>query len=243
MMKFINSVTAKIIIDLYYIQMKPTLWYIPIVTAASLILLQFVPGMQENGLNQMSMIYQSSKIFMLVIGIIFCNALLSYYVKNGITRKDYFLGSAIAAAVVAFSIMIISAIITGILQLLGVFSNNSPGGIRLEFIENTSSTWVIPVIALSLILLCYYIAGWTISVGFYRYGNLGGFGFIGIAILFVSIMDLLWEGSLSLPLLASISIPVPYLTVPLSIIGTLILIFLGLWLIRSVTKQMPIKIQ
>lgn len=42
-----------------------------------------------------SITYRSTKGFMLVIGIISAYGFLSYYVRNGITRRDFFKGAAL----------------------------------------------------------------------------------------------------------------------------------------------------
>ncbi|KHF41695.1 hypothetical protein [Halalkalibacter okhensis] len=237
-----NALTSKVAFDLFAIQMKWSLWYIPIVFVIYLIVEHFVTEVEEMGLSFMSFFFEPTKIYMLVIGIISCLAFLTYFVKNGVTRKDYFIGSSIASAGVAFSLMLISVIVTGILLLLGTFTTYSPLTNQVAFLD-TNSFWVIPLISFSLIVLCYYIGGWIIAVGFYRFGGWGGLGFILIAILFLSLTDLLWEGELTHPLANYLNLTIPALSIFSSIIGTLLLIGVGLFLIRKVTKRIAIKLE
>ncbi|MDV2686442.1 hypothetical protein RYX56_18905 [Alkalihalophilus lindianensis] len=237
-----NDNPSKLSLDLFYIQMKWSLWYIPITFIIYLIIVQFVPEVEEMGLSFISFFYEPSKIYMLVIGIISCFAFLGYFVRNGLTRKDYFIGSAIAATGVAFSLMMISAILTGILLWIGTFTAYSPLNGHVAFLD-TNSFWIAPVVSLSLIILCYYIGGWIIAVGFYRFGGWGGFGFILIAIFYMSIADLLWTGEITHPLANYLNMSMPNMSLGASIFGTLILIGIGLLLIRKVTKRVTIKLE
>ncbi|AKL96574.1 hypothetical protein CACET_c31300 [Clostridium aceticum] len=237
-----SSIKSKLALDLFGIQMQWSLWYIPVVLIIHFIVLRFVPDVEERDLNLIYFVFQPSKIYMLIIAILSCFSLMGYAVKNGITRRDYFWGSAVAAVGVAFSIMILAAILAGVLELFGLFTAYSSVTNSIAFLD-TSSIWIVPVLVLSLILLCYYIAGWIIAVGFYRFGGLVGIGFVAIALLFVSIADLLWEGELSHPLAVSLDIPFANPSIPFSITATLILIGLGLWLVRILTKRIPIKVE
>ncbi|QDI92283.1 hypothetical protein EPH95_14710 [Salicibibacter halophilus] len=230
----------KVATDLFITQMKWTLWYIPILLVVYLLLYLFTPEMQAENWNLMSVIYQPTKIYMLVIGLLTIMAFLTYYVKNGITRKDYFVGSSIAATGVAFSIMIISAILAGILALIGSFTTFDPGTSQMDFL-NTTSVWLMPVLVYSLIILCYYIAGWMVISGYYRFGGWGLLGFIGIGVLYISAVDLLWENDWTLPLMRFSNIPMPVLSLSVSLVCTLLLIAVGLWVVRLTTKRMPVK--
>ncbi|ABR50034.1 conserved hypothetical protein [Alkaliphilus metalliredigens QYMF] len=240
-----KSIKSKLSLDLFYMQMQWSFWYISIILIIHLILQlvlpRFVPDVEEINLSFMIMFFQSSKIYMAIIGIIACYSFLPFFVKNGITRRDYFIGSSVAAVGVSFSILLVSAVITVVLQFLAPILGYSPNIVPVAFLD-TTSLWIVPIISLSLIILCYYIAGWVIAVGFYRYNNLRRIGFIAIGLFYVSVTDLIWEGGLSHPLIAKLNIPFPDLSIGLSVGVTSLLIGLGLWFIRSLTKRIPIKL-
>ncbi|MBU9711651.1 hypothetical protein [Evansella tamaricis] len=237
-----TSNIGKIAKDLFFIQIKWALWFIPIVFAVYLIVPHFVKDVAELNLHFLSFIYQPTKIFMLVIGIITSLYYLPYFVSNGITRKDYFYGAAIGSATVAFGIMFLSAILAGILELIGAFSNYQPSTSTMEFLQSTSSIWIIPILVYSFISIGYYISGWMIALGFYRFGGWGGMGFILVAILYINLTDLIWEGHASHPF-GWLNIPFPDLPLPVSLIGALIFILLGFMVIRKVSKRITIAME
>lgn len=237
-----SSTKFKLGFDLFYIQMQWSLWYIPIVLISYFLVLRFAPNIEERNLNLIYYIFQPSKIYMGVIAIISCFAFMGYSVKNGITRRDYFWGSALASVGVAFSIMILSAILAGILEVLGLVQTYS-SIIDSIVILDTTTLWIVSILSLGLILLSYYIAGWIVAVGFYRFGGIIGIGFVVVALLFVSITELIWEGEVTHPLGALFEISLPGLSVSVSILVSLTLIAIGLYLIRYLTKRVAVKIE
>lgn len=225
-----NSTKFKVAFDLFYTQMVWSLWYIPVVLVIYLVR-NFIPNADIENFNLASAIFQPSKIYMLVIGIITSFAFLSHYVKNGITRKDYFIGSAIAAASVAISIIVLSIIPNEVFRLFGWSTSITDIGL------NGTSIWVYPI-ALSLILVSYYVAGWIIAVSFYKFGGVGAL-FIPLAILIICLTDLLWGLPITGPA-AFLNISLPETSPLLSMVSTFVLIGLGLWIIRMITKEITI---
>ncbi|QGH32880.1 hypothetical protein GI584_01900 [Gracilibacillus salitolerans] len=232
-----NNTMFKVTKDLFLIQMKWTFWYMLVVLVLFLIIPLFSVKME---LNFLSTMYTSTKIYMLVIGIISSLAFFAHYVQNGITRKDYFSGSAIAAEGLAFSIMFIASIINGILYIIEPLKGYLPDNANIGFLDMTS-TWMIPMLVFSLIIFGFYLAGWLIIAGYQRYGGWGCVAFILIALLSVSFIDLLWEGDITYPLINLLTIPSPNLSIVVSLICTIILVATGLLLIRSLTKRVTIQ--
>ncbi|WP_163582905.1 hypothetical protein [Gracilibacillus saliphilus] len=232
-----NNTIFKVTKDLFLIQMKWTVWYMLVVLAIFLIIPLF---REEIDLNFLSTMYSSTKIYMLVIGIISSLAFFAHYVQNGITRKDYFSGSAIAAAGLAVSIMFIASIINGMLYIFNPLENYLPDNVNIGFLDMTS-TWFIPVLVFSLNIFGFYLAGWLIIAGYQRYGGWGCVAFILVSLLSVSLMDLLWEGDISYPLINLLSTPTPNLPIAVSLICTIILVATVLLLIRHLTKRVAIQ--
>ncbi len=240
-MSAFNNVRSKIAFDQFYLQIRWSLWYIAIVLVSYMVI-HFIPEVQQRELNFISFIFQSTRIYMLVIGIIMGLYIFPYFVKNGVTRKDVFAGSALAATGIALGIMVIAAAVNWVFQLITPFIPYISTGTYLDFLGATSH-WVIPVIALSLIILSYYIAGWIIAVGFYRYSGGGGVLFIAISIILVGLIDLLWGIGLAFPLVDNLDIPFPELTHTQSMIAAVVLVILALGFIRLVSRDMPIKLE
>ncbi|GAE30486.1 hypothetical protein [Halalkalibacter hemicellulosilyticus] len=233
-----NEVIVKLSQDIFSIQMKWSLWYMPIVLLIYLGSMLFFPEVRETNIGLMNFYYEPSKVFMLVIGIIFPLAMLSHFVKYGITRKDYMISSAIASVGIAFSLMIIAAILSAIIQLFEMFS----GAFDVSFIESQSN-WFLPIVVLSIILICYNIAGWMIAMGFYRFGAWGGMGFIAIALVFIALIDILWERELSVLSTTYLPFSIPNLSLGWSIIGTAVLIAVGLIIIHRIMERVRIKLE
>lgn len=235
-----HSNITKLAFDFYTLQMKWATWYLIIVTAISVFVPMFLSGRIEGDISWSVLqgIYSASKIYLFVVAIILCFAMIGFMVKSGVTRRDYFYGTAIASVGVSFSIIIIGALITFIIDLIGL----KPYDPTLRFL-NSDSTWLLPIISLSLILTSYYLAGWIVAAGYYRFGGVKTVGFVGITLVFVSMIDLLWEGEISYPIISIFDLSLTEFPALYSIVLTLILIGLALWLVRIITKRTPIKIE
>lgn len=237
-----NSVAAKVTRDLFLTQMKWAVWFVGIVFLVYLIVPLFVTDVDAFNLNFLAFIFQSTKIFMLIIGILSCYAFLGYFVGNGITRKDYFIGSCTAAFGIAVGIMVLASILQGALHLVGMFTDYTPNTAHGDAIR-VESAWVIPFVVYTLSVAVYYVAGWLISIGFYRYGVFGGTVAIIAAVIFGAALDLSWEGERSLQLFGFIRISSPELPLPLAMVTTVLLLGFGLWVLRRLTKRVPVKIK
>ncbi|GMA09386.1 hypothetical protein GCM10025886_25390 [Tetragenococcus halophilus subsp. flandriensis] len=234
-----HSNIAKLAFDFYIMQMQWSLWYLGIATVIILIIPLFLSQTNDWQLNFVENIYSSSKIYLAIIALFSCFGMLGYMVKNGVTRKDYFYGTAIAAIGVSFSLMIITTIISAILYWVGY----QPDLQTTSFL-NTTSTWFVPILSLSIILLGYYIAGWVIAVGYYRFGGLKTVGFILLSLSYVSVIDWLWEGEIIYPFFSkTLSFSLNGIPIFYSFSITLILIGLALLLVRLMTKRIPIKVE
>ena len=233
-----DSTIIKLAIDTYIMQMKWTFWYLIVILALSVVASIFLSDSAKWELGIVESIYSASKIYLAIVGLFTCFAMLGFLVKNGITRKDYFYGTAIAAVSLSFSIIMIASIASFIVGLFDFEILSS----SVSFLD-PNSTWIVPIISLSLILLSYYVAGWIIATGYYRFGGLKTIGFIAIAISLVSTIGLLWEGGMdyqfnSSPVYSTDNIPIIY-----KFWITLALIGLALWLVRLITKRIPIKVE
>ncbi|ALX48861.1 hypothetical protein [Lentibacillus amyloliquefaciens] len=254
----------KVALDMFVMQMVWSLFFLGIILTIHIGMIIVSVNTGDSMVDFLFFTHGSAKIYMLVIGIISTYGFLRHYAHHGITRKDYFTGSAIAAAGVALAIGVIAIALTGMeyvvmemADIQGTLDRSLAGdaiqvgnnSISIEFpkaiFESSvliqSSSWIVSLFMYSLNILTYYAAGWLIGSGFYRFGWFIGLGFILLSLLFIITGDLLWGTELGEPL--SNWLPFDLISLPLygSFLGTIIIIGIMLWLIRLATRNATIK--
>lgn len=217
-MKF-NTNKFKVALDIYKIQMLWTSWALLLVTVIT-ILFSFT----QKTLN-LKLFIQLSFIYMVVIGIISCLSLLPHFVGNGITRKNYFLGTTIAGAGVTFSIIAIFEIIAMGFSLISSFTSYTFTVEYLAFFDSSQNYYITLFIS-ALNVFSYYLAGWIVGLGFYRFTGWKAYSFIMVSTFTLYLTNLIW------------SIPIPY---TISILATLSILVVGLCFVRLMSKSVPIK--
>lgn len=166
-----------------------------------------------------------SKIFMLVCGILSVPSFLTFFVKQGLTRKDYFYGAAVSSVAVAFVLAIVSGVVFLIEQL--IFAPE----LQLDY------AWPIAIVVYGLNILAYYAAGWLIGAGFYRF-SFGGLLFILLAILLAIAVEVMWE----MPLSDTLKLAQVWSGL-VSILATVVLIGASFTVVRIMTKRIRIKLK
>ncbi|SEL68894.1 hypothetical protein SAMN04488688_105165 [Paenibacillus sp. cl141a] len=184
-----------------------------------------------------SIAYRSTKGFMLVVGIISAYGFLSYYVRHGITRRDFFSGSALAAVYLSLAFPVATALIQWIVLL---FASQDEGSTRL--LQAFDNSWLLMLVSYGIQIFIFYLMGWMIGSGFYRFGWIRGLGWIAVALVLIGFMDALWQFELAsiweqwLPVTTDFSV-----TLPVSLAGSLAVILIALILIRLITRRVTIK--
>lgn len=237
MMKARMQISSKVAADLFTIQVKWSLWYIAVIV----LLHVFISFLSEHGIFALS--YGSTPTYMLVLGIVAGN-FLPFYVKHGVTRKDYYLGSALAALGLSFTLAVIFCILSGFESI--IYANIDLGinmdSFNFQMIIEGSSNWYTSVLIYALNTYAFYLLGWFIYLGFSRYKWVTGIVFCLLAFLFASLHGLFWNDQL-LPIfaneMANLSATVPLY---IAILGTVVLIGILLGLIRLLTKKTPINV-
>lgn len=234
-MKSKNNI-LKIALDLSWLKFIWALWVIPIVFIVYNILRYFIE--EEKFIQQgfLPFVYGPTKIFMLVLGIISVSGFLTFYVKQGIPRKDYFYGQTISAVIVSFSIMLVGFFIA-------LVEKEFVSGIHIETYLGQDPSWILLYFIYSVNVVGYFVVGWLIGAGFYRFGVLIGMAYIALAILILSIMDRFWVFELKelfgkLLFFNGVEFPVV-----LSFIGTILLILMVLWMNRVTLKKVAVKMK
>lgn len=213
---------SKVAFDMYAVQMKWTLWFLFFVLAAQIahIILVISPLNTEDTLrNFLPFLNGSAKIYMLIIGI-FSYGFLTFYITQGVTRRDYFIGSSLAAIGLSITIIIIGTVLT-YLQLIildGII--DSPTTIALF-----DSHGFLQPVYYNINIFIFYLIGCLIGFGYYRFGWIFGFAFVAFAILSIIITETLLKSQPSI-----------------AFTGLLALIAVYLIFIRQITKRIAIKI-
>lgn len=244
-------------LDLLFVQLTWTFWFLGIFLVINLGKIIFggdVDSFYSAG-------YIASNVYMLVIGIIAIN-FMPYYVENGITRKNYFIGNAIAGVGLSIILPILIYAINFVEKLLvsnftsKVLNERSldeividiDGNIIGEIIQsiiltpfiNPESNLILSLALFSLNIFVFYIVGWMISSAFYRLGVIMGIIFIIIGVGFIAIKDSMIRLTLDIPLFESYSaldvVPINF-ALPVVFVVILVITFL----IRLLTKRAEIK--
>lgn len=226
-----------------WVQLGWSLWFFAIVFIVYVVFRSFGENININinGNNIgeesfLSFIYQPTKIYMLVLGIISVSGFLTFYVKSGITRKNYFLGAALSSVVVTCTLMVLAGIVAAV-------ERSFIPSIESFTFMGPDTSWIVAVLIQTLNVLVYFMAGWFIGAGFYRSGVLGMITIV-VAIVFVAISDMLWDHEINNPLniLLDFSNQWAFPNI-VSVAGTLLLITILLTIVRAMTKRIRIKLK
>lgn len=177
---------------------------------------------------------QSTRIFFLILGLMSMRGFLEYFVSNGVTRKDYFKGLASASARLAIVMTIAGLILYG-LERLVYFVAGWEFSHAWPFMEQ--SLFIQTVAMLSTFFL-FYLLGWFISAGYYKFNPYAGFGIVMLCVAVVIVHNRFWGLDVPDPVLiwSNGLSSSPFISVLLSaafIAGLL-------WLLRQMTKNMEI---
>ncbi|WP_181347433.1 hypothetical protein [Thalassobacillus sp. CUG 92003] len=225
--------TSKLSLDLFLVQGKWAAWFL---STVCIIYVVFRMVVDQNQISFFPFAFQPSKIFMLILGIMSPAVFLTFYVRQGITRRDYFYGSALAAIALSLALSIIASIISGFQHLL------TGSQITVHMLNDEAS---LPLIMFSFFLnvLVYFAAGWLVGAGIYRSGWLIGLGHIVLAMVIVSLSDLFWEGDMSEPWLTFFNVNAADISIAFSFIVTLLLLTGTFWLVRLLTRNVTVKMK
>ncbi|ECH9276585.1 hypothetical protein YV30_24395 [Salmonella enterica subsp. enterica] len=115
-----------------------------------------------------------------------------------------------------------------------------PAPEKVSFLGEDAS-WLLTVIVYVLNALVYYLAGYVIGAGFYRFGKLGGMLYIVLALAVLFASEAMWD--LELKDLLNRVVYIGHLPVWGSLLGTLLLACLALGIIWTTMKRVRIKIK
>ena len=244
----------KVASDLFFVQGRWTKWFLVIITLVYI--KQAVFALLNNNPEEdfYAFSFVSSNIYMFVIGIIAACVMLSYYVRNGVTRRDYFKGALLAVIGLSLAIIAYSLVITGLERLIiklgnlpliidnkaaelfawtdydeGVLVAKIIGALVISPFIDLESNWLVSLVLACLNFVASYLIGWLIGAGYYRFGWLWGFGFIGTAIVLMVLWDYIWSIGFEISQIGSI-------------LGSVVFIVLVSGLIYTITSRVAIRL-
>lgn len=247
MKPFENS--KKIAFDMFYVQLVWTLWFVSFLFLAQFMLLllpDFIKLNVSESESPASMYFMNfgftpSKTYMLVIGIISSYVFLKHYIHQGVTRKDYFVGSTMAVILLSIVLPILMWILSGVQYLiLGWAGIPHQESVVIGY-EMFS---LMPFIMFTMQLLVYYSVGRMVSMSFYRLGFFGGMLSIPVGLIGLILLDMVWGGGDAEELLSDwLPIYPVELTTTTAMLTSVVLAALFIILHRIISRNIVIKIK
>lgn len=223
--------SLKIGFDLFFLQLKWSGWFFAALLAFGLIFRAGVSGDESQAL--LSFAFKPAKVYMLALGTAAISFLV-FYVKFGVTRKKHFRGTLYALFALSLAVTLMFAVVT---ELLGLITGEITA--FSDFRQNGPET----LFTVWMNVLSYYIAGWLIGSGYYRYGWMACIGFIVLAGAMIGITDVLWEFELHSLLSERLPFDPSQLPLYASLLGSLVLLGLILAVIFMVNRRTPVKLK
>lgn len=235
-MKKISTITT-ITIEMFTKIFSWSLWYIGTIIIIHLILVGLSTKVDNTVPDLVGISYTSSWGSALVISIIAAYTFMSFYIKHGITRREFYIGYATAGMAFSASTTILFQVVNSLegFLLKSIIAKNI---IKPVGFCRTDNIFLI-IIMLTLTTYLFYLLGWTIFIGYYRFRWLIGFAFIGFVILVSYILNLFWEVGFEYVTFKNQGLSD---SVMVSIVVSVILIGCMLIVIRQLTKKIAIKL-
>lgn len=253
-----NKIYLKVAQDMYLSQFFWTISFLGILLFINIVrLLLGLQGDEAEGF--FNSVFVASNIYMFIIGIL-AVYFLSYFVGNGVTRKDYFIGASIASFGLSLTIPIITIIVyfieKMIFNLIG-FQYKVPTINEIELDGNIigdtfqmmilspyvspHENWLIASVILGLNIFVAYLFGWFISSCFYRYDKIVGLISIVLVVALKMLKDTFLRIAIDLPAIGWFE-SLEVLPASVSIVCILFLAVIILFIIRQATKRVAIKL-
>jgi hypothetical protein len=140
----------------------------------------------------LAMITGIGNSYMLVVGIITGIYMIHYYIRQGVTRRSFFLGALLAGAAASGSVQVIGALLNLISYGVESFLPFSAGRHLTSYPMGRGGYPEVMSIS-TLISAIHFFMGWIIGFSFYRYKASGGAACILLGILILGGVSLVWN--------------------------------------------------
>lgn len=215
-----------------------SLWFFSILLAIHLIRVFWLNGGPAPIEGFFTFSQYSTSIFTLVLGIMTAYTFMGRHIQQGVSRRDSFFGISLAATGFALFLTVVPLAINGLQHLLAKASI-FPVALDTAVVFESTAGAAAAAIGLFLNVLTYFFAGWLISIGYYRFRWIAGFGFIALSFIVFGLNDYLWKpGNYTLDWLPYEPFEMDFWLIVLGSVAMLLVLFL---VMRLLTKRVPIK--
>lgn len=244
-----RSKTLRVCKDIYETYLKYTIWFIVAIIIMHLVMSvlsfrgqsgAFVFKDEFDQFNLYMTSFSASSVFMIIVGIVTGFIQMPFYMTNGVTRRDYFLGNVMATLGLAFTLAFVFSAGSELEKI--IFGHYGYSLKEEILIPGLSNNWLLLFVLYAINIFSYSLMGWLINVGFYRYNAIIGIGFIIVAIASLGLHGLIWVNGWFSVFEDDFSSIFSTNSIYLSVIGTVGLIAVLLGIIRGLTKKVAIKI-
>ncbi len=240
-----KSITRKhilhVIEDVYIQYMIWALWATGIVVVLFTVSALFFRPFMNLNQSALTLITNPAQIFMFVLGIITGAYLIQYYVRMGVTRRSFYVGTTIAGFAVALSTQLIGVLLT--LVSLGVEALTPyQAGRQLATYLGTTHGYPMTILISTLLLSVHFFGAWIIGFTFYRFRFIAKTVSIIGGIILISGLSLLWD---SASMMVTIRGNALYLsrefTLPSALMLTVGILLALLGILYRMIKESPVK--
>ncbi|MEX1020664.1 MAG: hypothetical protein WDZ49_13450 [Litorilinea sp.] len=223
---------GKITRDMYLGNGMISVFYLLVMFAIQLVVVFVVPWLASEG--EVSIYFgmslgASTRIFMLILGFFAVRSYLTSYVALGVTRRSFFWGCAFSTTLLAYSFALLVSIVGWVnLQISASDMEMQVGSPGVTFLMN------------GMFYLLYYLVGWIIGLAFYNYRLWIGALSVLVGVMIVGLGEALSTEILSIgPIRSSLSLGLPTVV---SVTSILILLFVMLFVLKTLTREVAVKV-
>ncbi|WP_342387997.1 hypothetical protein [Salinicoccus bachuensis] len=214
---------------------KWTMWYLPVMAVIYILVSLFLNEVEVNEMSFYAMASSANRIFMLVAGIMAVFMFLELAISVGLTRKTFLNSMLLTGGVITIGLAAVTGIISLILGLMpwfgdGIVAPGATGGPVVNVIGHLLTTYV------------FFLAGFIISIGFYR-GFLGGMISIVLSIGIAIAIDSMWTWQTSGTVFNMEMAGYGSSNLLLTIIFSLLLVFFTIAILQSLIRSVPVKVK
>lgn len=214
---------------------KWVLWYLPVMAVLYIVVSLFVNEAEVNEMSFYAMAASANRIFMLVAGILAVFMFLELALSLGLTRKTFLNSMLLTGGVVTIGLAAVTWIFSLLLGLMpwfgaGIVPSGTTAGPLVHIIGHLMTTYV------------FFLAGFIISIGFYR-GFLGGMISIVLSLGITIAIDSMWTFQTAGTVFNMELAGYGSSNLLLTIIFSLLLIFFTIAILQSLIRSVPVKVK
>lgn len=214
---------------------KWTMWYLPIMAAIYILVSLFVNETEVNEMSFYVMASSANRIFMLVAGILAVFMFLELAISLGLTRKTFLNAMILTGGVVTVGLAVVTWILSLVLGIMpwfgdGIVADDTTAGLLVHIISHLMTAYV------------FFLAGFIISIGFYR-GFLGGMIAIVLSLGITIAIDAMWTFQTAGTIFNMEMAEYASGNVLLTIMFSILLILFNIAVLQSLIRSVPVKVK